>query len=35
MRTNLVKIANFAYLPGDRGAGGVAVAMPVIKQGER
>lgn len=35
VRTNLVKIANFAYLPGDRGAGGVLSTMPVIKRGER
>ena len=35
IRTNLVKIANFAYLPGDRGAGGVISSIPVIKQGER
>jgi len=30
-----VKIANFAYLPGDRGAGGALSTIPVIKQGER
>jgi polyvinyl alcohol dehydrogenase (cytochrome) len=35
VHTNVVKIANFAYLPGDRGAGGVISAIPVIKQGER
>ena len=35
VRTNLVKIANFAYLPGDRGAGGALSTIPVIKQGER
>ena len=30
-----MKIANFAYLPGDRGAGGALSTIPVIKQGER
>jgi plastocyanin len=35
LHTNVVKIANFAYLPGDRGAGGAISSIPVIKQGER
>ena len=34
-RTNEVKIANFTYVPGDRGAGGEISSIPVIKQGER
>jgi hypothetical protein len=35
VRTNLVHIANFAYLPGDRGATASLATLPVIKQGER
>jgi polyvinyl alcohol dehydrogenase (cytochrome) len=34
IRTNLVKILNFAYLPGDRAASGQIASVPVIKQGE-
>ena len=34
VRANVVKIANFAYLPGDRGAGGVLSTIPVVKRGE-
>jgi plastocyanin len=30
-----VKIANFAYTPGDRAASGALKAIPVIKQGEQ
>ena len=35
VRTNVVTIANFAYLPGDRGAGGALSTLPVIKRGEQ
>jgi polyvinyl alcohol dehydrogenase (cytochrome) len=35
IRTNLVKILNFAYLPGDRAASGQIAAVPVIKPGEQ
>jgi plastocyanin len=35
IRTSTVKIANFAYIPGDRHAGGVVSSIPVVKQGER
>jgi plastocyanin len=35
VRTNTVHIADFAYLPGDRAAGGALAAVPVIEQGEQ
>jgi plastocyanin len=35
LHTNLVKILNFAYLPGDRAASGQIATVPVIKQGEQ
>jgi plastocyanin len=35
VRTSLVKILNFAYLPGDRAASGQIASVPVIKQGEQ
>jgi len=35
VHTNLVKILNFAYLPGDRAAAGQVAAVPTIKQGEQ
>jgi polyvinyl alcohol dehydrogenase (cytochrome) len=35
VHTNLVKILNFAYTPGDRAASGPVAAVPVIKRGEQ
>jgi polyvinyl alcohol dehydrogenase (cytochrome) len=35
VRTNLVKILNFAYLPGDRAASGQIASVPVIQQGQQ
>jgi polyvinyl alcohol dehydrogenase (cytochrome) len=35
VHTNVVKILNFAYLPGDRAASGQIAAVPTIKQGEQ
>jgi hypothetical protein len=35
VRTNVVKIVDFAYLPGDRAPGGAIAAVPVIEQGEQ